>query len=134
MNDLFFVEVDRENQATGATEGLICGGRAVGGKAVVNPDAHDPALESAKAEFAEFYRLADLMESGLLNALLLLQGALNSLLPTRPPHEDDPPIDDEHWSEIGEDYERLCALLLQGETFKRLHDSDKARLRLKLGV
>ncbi|HRE83384.1 MAG TPA: hypothetical protein PLN52_20225 [Opitutaceae bacterium] len=89
--------------------------------------------ERSLTEFAEFYKLADRVESGLLNALLMLQSALLSL---KASPEGSMPVDpepwDEPWREIGEDYRRLCGLLMGGKTFSRLDVLEQARMRMRL--
>lgn len=89
--------------------------------------------ERSLTEFAEFYKLADRVESGLLNALLMLQSALHTLKPVPDGAvvaETEPW--DEPWREIGEDYRRLCGLLMGGKAFSRLDVLEQTRMRMRL--
>lgn len=90
---------------------------------------------SDDSDYAEFFRLADRVEAGFLHALIVLQGALKSAKPDEVTSDElDQAASDDHWDEIGEDYERLCALLMGGVAFARLDLLEQNRMRSLLSV
>jgi len=141
VNERFLAEVDRQTEGFPSFPGSdvcpltlphSCGERDTDPEEIAIPDWVEEG-ERSLTEFAEFYKLADRVESGLLNALLMLQSALHSLKPI-PGSAIVPDMEpwDEPWREIGEDYRRLCSLLMGGKAFGRLDVLEQTRMRMRL--